>query len=211
MISGRPMPPVDLVDIGDNWDLLDTFRPAPDLAAWIRSTFIDDGAPLHNPTYEHLADATVGCLWTNTLNTRGGRRIIGQCEFGRPQGAMGKWAKARAAQQVREWFGSEPDFILTFDAIHSAECDDASFLALVEHELHHAGQATDEFGAPKFTKEGRPVFSIRQHDIEEFVGVVERYGAQATGITRLIEAAQRGPTIAPAKIAAACGTCQKLA
>ncbi|ASJ61546.1 hypothetical protein SMB554_20520 (plasmid) [Sinorhizobium meliloti] len=82
-------------------------------------------------------------------------------------------------------------------------------MALVEHELNHAAQATDAFGAPKFSRStGRPVFTIRGHDGEEFVGVVRRYGADAAGIRAIVDAANRPPEIARAQIAHAGGTCQ---
>ena len=60
---------------------------------------------------------------------------------------------------------------------------------------------------PKFTQDGRPSFAIRGHDVEEFVGVVARYGATAAGVSEMVEAASRGPTIALADIAGVCGTC----
>lgn len=203
----RPMPPATMVDELDARDLF-AFRPAPDLADWLRTVFIDAAGQLHNPDHGHLEHATIGALWTNVLNTRSGRRIVGQAELGEPRGAMGKWAKGRVAQQVREWFGREPDFIVTFDALHAVECTDAEFCALVEHELYHCAQEHDEFGSPKFRLDGSPAFAMRGHDVEEFVGVVARYGAEASGVARLVEAAMRGPTVAPVRIAHACGTCQ---
>ncbi|WP_202907425.1 putative metallopeptidase [Sinorhizobium meliloti] len=82
-------------------------------------------------------------------------------------------------------------------------------MALVQHELCHAVQATDAFGAPKFSRStGRPVFTIRGHDVEEFVGVVHRYGADAPGIRAILDAANRPPETTRAPIAHACGTCQ---
>ena len=64
---------------------------------------------------------------------------------------------------------------------------------------------------PKFSKQtGRPVFAIRGHDVEEFVGVVERYGAEATNVQALVRAANKGPSIAQAAIANACGNCLRL-
>ncbi|WP_414143867.1 putative metallopeptidase [Burkholderia territorii] len=48
---------------------------------------------------------------------------------------------------------------------------------MVEHELYHIGQRTDEFGAPAFMKDGMPKLSIRGHDVEEFVGIVRSYDA----------------------------------
>jgi hypothetical protein len=41
-----------------------------------------------------------------------------------------------------------------------ASRDDATFCALVEHELSHCGQERDEFGMPRFKKStGLPAFS----------------------------------------------------
>lgn len=207
MQLARPMPPAELVDLEGDFEL-DVFRPAPDLAKWMREVFVEEIGELANPDHLHLFFATFGVLWTNTLNSRQGRRIVGQAEPGEPRGAMGKWAKGRARQQIHDWFGRIPDFILTFDALHAAECSDAEFCALVEHELYHCAQEHDDFGAPKFRRDGTPAFTMRGHDVEEFVGVVQRYGAQASGVAALVEAAMRGPTVAPVRIAQACGTCQ---
>ncbi|NRP70767.1 hypothetical protein ILFOPFJJ_01649 [Ensifer psoraleae] len=82
-------------------------------------------------------------------------------------------------------------------------------MVLVEHELYHAAQETDAFGAPKFSKStGRPIFTIRGHDVEEFVGVVRRYGADAAGVRAMVDAANQKPEIARVQIAHPCGTCQ---
>ncbi|MQU78407.1 hypothetical protein FB009_109180 [Sinorhizobium medicae] len=111
--------------------------------------------------------------------------------------------------QIKQWFGFVPDFIITLDAEYCRHCGDAEFMALVEHELYHAAQDTDAFGAPKFSRStGRPVFTIRGHDVEEFVGVVRRYGADAAGVRALVDAANGPPEIAKAQISHACGTCR---
>ena len=194
----RPLPPEDLSFFG--------FEPDPMLAQWISDVFIEEGSPLENETYAHLREAYLGCLWTRVENSRGGRRIIGQAELMPPM-AMGKWQRARAEWQMMSWFEQMPDFVITLDADYCRDADDISFCALVEHELHHCAQERDEFGAPKFTRDGDPKFAIRGHDVEEFVGVVARYGAEATGTRALVEAANRGPSIAAASVAAVCGTC----
>ncbi len=99
-------------------------------------------------------------------------------------------------------FGDIPDFLITVFAPYAAACDDASFCASIEHELYHCGQEPAEFGAPKFKMSGEPVFRIRGHDMEEFVGVVARYGigAAARKTADLVRPANRGPQISEARI-----------
>jgi hypothetical protein len=205
----RPYPPKAFLD-----DPLNRFTPSTELRDWIQSVFIDEAGPLHNPEHAHLQGAVFGVCWTLVGNTRGGRRIIGQAEFAKNIGGNGgRWAKARAHQQLEEWFGRGAhnmlDFLLTFDAYHCAECSDAELCALIEHELYHCAQQYRD-GMPLFSKAtGRPMYALRGHDVEEFVGVVRRYGAGATGVTELVQAANRGPEIAGARISHACGTCQE--
>jgi hypothetical protein len=196
----RPLPPEAMADP------VELFEPSEDLREWIIATFIADDGDLYNEDHRHLIDAEIGVLWTNVDNSRNMRHVIGQAELMPPM-AMGKWQRARAIRQVEEWFGEMPDFLLTFYAPAASVMDDASFCALVEHELYHCAQRRDLFGMPKFTQDGRPSFAIRGHDVEEFVGVVARYGAAATGVSEMVEAANRKPSIALAEIAGACGTC----
>jgi hypothetical protein len=181
--------------------------PAPELESWLRSTFIEEGAPLQNEDHSYLRYAQIGVLWTSIENSRHGRRVVGQAERGDPT-AMGKWARARAELQITEWFGEIPDFILTFEARYAAICSDTQWCALCEHELSHCGVERDAYGAPKFKKStGLPSFTLVAHDVEEFVGVVRRYGAAAAGVQAMIDAAAQGPTIATADIDFACGSC----
>lgn len=200
----RPKAPLDLDPMGD-------FRPAPELEAWARAAFIDENGPLSNPEHAHLRAARIGFLWTNVPNGRHMRAIAATCELGKPQG-QGRWAKARSAMQIRQWFGAEPDFIITVWT-GAWDDDDWSACALIEHELMHAAQDRDEFGAPKFSKQtGRPVFAIKGHDVEEFVSVIARYGADTgANVRELAAAANKGPSIGPALITRACGTCNRKA
>lgn len=202
----RPYPPEDLATLSE-LEMMDRFVPSHDLAEWITETFLDEESDMFNADHAHLRDAAIGVLWTNCDNIRNMRSIIGQAELMPPM-AMGKWQRARAIQQVEEWFGSMPDFLLTFSAPAAHGMDDASFCALVEHELYHCAQKIDRYGMPAFNKEtGAPIFVMRGHDVEEFVGVVARYGADASGVTAMVNAAKTGPTIGRATIAGACGTC----
>ena len=184
------------------------FIPDEVLAQWARATFIEEGAVLLNTDHAHLRFANIGFLWTRAEAVRRGHQILGQAEIFQPRGSP--WAKARQAAQVRSWFGAIPDFLITLDATYCAGAEPAAFCALVEHELYHCGQAVDAWGLPRFNKTtGLPAFCIRAHDVEEFVGVVERYGASAAGESalHLVEATRRGPTLAAATTQGVCGTC----
>lgn len=200
----RPRPPERMVE---EW-LTHAVAPAHDLEAWARSAFIEEDGPLCNEEHAHLRHVKLGFMWTNVANAKGGNRVVGLTEECRFLG--NRWAKVRFETQIAGWFGDPlPAFLLTFDANFAHEADDATFCALVEHELLHCGQERDGDGVPKFTRDGDPKLAIRGHDVEEFVSVVARYGAgAAAGRTRdLVEAATRAPLIGAAEIGGVCGTC----
>jgi hypothetical protein len=204
LLTTRPRPPAALAE-GMEFD--QPFQPAHDALAWVRAVFLDPASPMFNPEHEHLQDAVLGILWAGMPNASKGRRVLGTAEFVQYATRGNAWQKARAEQQLRAWFGETPDFVITLDAYYCATCPDAEFCALVEHELYHCAQATDEEGGLKFTRDGARKFTLRGHDIEEFVGVVRRYGADAAGVARLVEAASSPPEIAPVRVAQVCGTC----
>lgn len=197
----RPYPP-DSVDE----DVPETFVADATLLDWIRETFIDGSGPLANEDHEHLADAVIGVLWTNAINVTKQREVLATAEI--PNAMAGGWKRARFEFQLREWFGSVPDFLLTFQGPACSRLDDRAFCALVEHELYHCAQALDRYGNPRFSEAtGLPVFAIKGHDVEEFVGVVQRYGPTTHELRRMVAAAQRRPAVADEPIAIACGTC----
>lgn len=202
----RPQPSAELLE-----GLDERFVPDSGLAEWIYASFINEDARLWNEEHAHLQQARIACLWTNVENRRRMRKIAGTAEISQAQG--GAWAKGKHDQQIIEWFGYKPDFLLTFYAPYCADdvIDDATWCALVEHELYHCAQAIDKYGAPKFDQDDQPVWAIRGHDVEEFVGVVARYGVgpASSGVGALVEAARSTPLIAEAAIADVCGTCRK--
>jgi hypothetical protein len=178
----------------------------------MRRSFINESARLVNPAHEHLRVASLGVLWTNERFYKGGKEILATAEI--PSFKGSHWQKARQQLQVEEWFHQVPDFIITISSWFAREADNASFLAVIEHELLHCGQAKDEYGNLKFRESnGMPIFFLRMHDVEEFVDVVERYGAPAAGesVVRMVAAARKRPTIARARINGVCGTCLRLA
>jgi hypothetical protein len=195
----RPSPPVDLLD-----HIFLTLRPAAEVWDWINAEILADTGSLHNLDHAHLLDASVQVLWASQSFAKQGRTVLGQAE--QVMHRVGGWQKARQEQQMREWFGEEPQFLITLAADYCAQCTDAEFCALVEHELYHITQATDQYGAPKFTQDGLPKLEMRGHDVEEFIGVVRRYGA-SNDVQQLIDAASRPPEVAKINIARACGTC----
>lgn len=185
-------------------------EPAAGVAEWIQASILAEDGPIHNPEHGHLIDADIRYLWASQGFNKQGRGVIGQAE--QVMFRTGGWQKARQEQQMREWFGNVPTYIITLDASYCAGCSDADFCALVEHELYHIAQQKDAFGAPAFTSEGLPKLGIRGHDVEEFVGVVRRYGvgAQDGFISRMVAAANNPAEVSTANIAGACGTCLKL-
>jgi hypothetical protein len=201
----RPRPPIDLAEGAST---VVPFWPAPDFAEWVFDTFINEGAPLENPEHSHLQGSSIGILWTSRDNGKRGKLVVGRAELGESVGGSDAWTKGRAVQQLEAWFGHVPDFLLTFHAPFSDQADDATFCALVEHELSHCAQEVDAYGAPKWTRDG-PKYCMRGHDVEEFVGVVRRYGADAAGIKDMADAIAVGPLIAKADITFACGNCQR--
>lgn len=204
----RPLPPPHLREEGDR------FEPSRELHDFLRATFIDAGAPFGRQEYEVLREAKIGVLWTNVERIKDGLFTLGQAQLVRNSGD--KWTAGRAAQQLREWFASwwpddeldpYPHFVLTFYAPYAAEASDASFAALCAHELRHCGQKRDRWGEPRFLKGGSPEWVIVGHDVEEFVSVVEDFGAAAAGpmVTRLAEAAKTAPRFSAGEVAGVCG------
>lgn len=199
----RPFPPEALVT-GQDASL---FRPAPEVGEWVRSEILEEGGLLHNPEHKHLLWADLEFLWAAEGYTQKLRRVVGTAE--QVAFRAGGWQRARQEEQMRQWFGRVPGYLITLDAQYAANAEDAAWCALVEHELYHVAHALDAFGAPAFTKDGNPKLCIRAHDVEEFVGVVRRYGIGDPGgaISKLVEAANSRPEISDARIRGSCGTC----
>lgn len=198
----RPVPKASFVDEFSPYIRL---IPAEDVYEWVQAQIIADGGHLHNPDHFHLADADIAFMWASSAFAKKGRTVLGQCE--EVMMRTGGWQKARMEQQMYEWFGHQPDYIITLAADFCLQCSDLEFCALIEHELYHIAQKTDEFGAPVFYREtGKPKLCLRGHDVEEFIGVVRRYGASRE-VQELIDAASGPAEVAHLDVARACGTC----
>lgn len=197
------MPPGDLLLMED-----DHFQAAPELEAWMRQAFIEGDLPTVNPDHSHLAEASIGVLWTNAKNKKGGKIVGGTAEMPSTQGDL--WKRGRFAQQNREWFGCEPTFIITISAPLAVRMNHLSFCALVEHELYHCGQKLNKYGEPMFSRaDGSPIFFLRPHDVEEFTPIAARYGVGACAGDSIgfVKAANATPLFGLADLDCACGAC----
>lgn len=91
---------------------------------------------------------------------------------------QGGWKKARQEQRLRDWFGYVPVYLITIDASFCENSNDHDFCALIEHELYHIGVERDEVGDIMYSDHtGLPKNHLAAHDVEEFIGVVKRRGA----------------------------------
>ncbi|WP_311880942.1 MULTISPECIES: putative metallopeptidase [unclassified Pseudomonas] len=200
----RPFPPSSVLELSELSAFGIRLIPAPEVWKWLQTEILADTGSIHNEEHAHLIDADIRVMWASAAFTKKGRTVVGQAE--QVAFRAGGWQKARMEQQMLDWFGEVPAYIITLAADYCAQCSDADFCALVEHELYHIAQATDQYGAPKFTQEGLPKLEMRGHDVEEFVGVVRRYGASPQ-VQELVDAANNPAEVGKLNISRACGTC----
>jgi hypothetical protein len=198
------MPPDSLLAPPDLSSFGIRLIPASEVWEWLQAEILSDTGSIHNEDHAHLLDADIQVMWASSGFTKKGRTVVGQAE--QVAFRAGGWQKARMEQQMFDWFGDVPDYIITLAADYCDQCSDADFCALVEHELYHIAHANDKYGQPAFTKKGAPKLEMRGHDVEEFVGVVRRYGASAE-VQELVNAANNPAEVGKLNIARACGTC----
>ncbi len=145
----RPMPPAELLE-----SPFLILTPAPELWEWIQREVLAETGSIHNPEHSHLIDANVGVMWASSAFSKKGRSVLGQAE--QLMIRAGGWQKARQEQQMRDWFGVEPEFLITLAGDYCAQCSEAEFCALVEHELYHIGHKLDKYGALPSVMTARP-------------------------------------------------------
>lgn len=206
----RPFPPTDFIDQADEEEAI-RIVPAPDLKNWVVANFLTLGGPLHNPDHDHIAEMLhdnegfLAFAWASTAYTRAKRMVLGQCE--KVMFQQGGWKKARQEQQMRDWFGFVPIYLITIDASFCEKANDSEFCALLEHELYHIGVERDGDGEIIYSDHtGLPKHYLAGHDVEEFIGVVKRWGANEN-VKRLIEVAKNPPFVSDLDISKCCGNC----
>lgn len=168
--------------------------------------FMTIGSKFYNRDHEHLEDASIGYLLTNVENIKGGAWVLGTAQLGEPSGGT-PWAKIKAYQQLDQWFGHIPDFIITLDSVFLNTADPAQICALIEHELYHCSIKKDDIGMPKLDRWGGATWEMRPHDVEEFTGVVGRYGAWKQALHEMKAAFDAEPLFGTVDLGGICGAC----
>lgn len=99
--------------------------------------------------------------------------------------AIAKWLLVRS-------FGAIPDFVMILDQTFWDQAPREQRVALIDHELTHGIVARNKHGDERFGDDGRPVWAIKSHDIEEFDRIVAKHGAWTPDISSFLAAAGFG-------------------
>lgn len=87
----------------------------------------------------------------------------------------------------RTMHGFDGVLLLNHEVWNSADFSEAQMRALIDHDLCHLDVVTDTNGEPKLDEEGRKVYRIRKHDVEEFLEIVARHGCWKDDLRRFAE------------------------
>ena len=139
--------------------------------------------------FNHLKHGEAAILFLMRVDSKvkKQRAILGEMALAQFQGTLGpvaSWMLARLCNGA-------PDFLMILDAQWWQQASPTQREALVFHELLHAAHKQDKDGEPRFTDEGRPIWDIRGHDLEEFDAVAERYGDALPGSRSFVDAFNR--------------------
>lgn len=168
----RPYPPVNFT--GENWLPYTRLIPATEIGEWVNQNILSEDGRIHNPDHAHLVDADVAFMWASGSFSKSGRIVLGQCE--QVMMRAGGWQKSRMEQQMHEWFGRIPKFIITLAADYCEQCNDLEFCALVEHELYHIARLPTTMARRSSTK--RPVCRC-----SSFAAMTSRNSSEWSGVT----------------------------
>lgn len=116
--------------------------------------------------HDHLVDAAIALAWMHEVKPDRDGRLV--------------WGRTRKVSSQERIFHNH-DFVITLNCAVWAELDDQSKRALIDHELSHCGSKTND--------EGEVSYYLRKHDLEEFVGIVRRYGLWKSDIEAFVNAA----------------------
>lgn len=159
--------------------------PAPGFAPAIAARLVGEYTE-----FAHLKDgaARISILMRLESEIQGGRQVLGTAFMPQVQGRLNKvfqWMLERvlAAEGL-------PDFLIILDHDYWEGASGEMREILVFHELSHCIHKADRDGDPRYDEDGRPVWGLVAHDVEEFTATVARYGAYSQDIKDFIAAAQ---------------------
>lgn len=134
----------------------------------------------------HLAEneVTFGWLMRADPKIRAGKVTLGSVHDTKTmaQGAF----KDLFTMMLERLLGFVPQYVVVLDANFWSEASDTQREALVWHELAHVRHGVDQYGAPRYDRDGKPVYELVSHDIEAFRSEVARYGAWTPAIEEFI-------------------------
>lgn len=143
------------------------------------------------PEHEHLVDhdVPIGWLMRSDPKHKGNKVELGSVHDVKAmfQGGF----KDLGLQLLQGMLGHLPDFLVVLNSEFWKQATEAEKTALVFHELAHVQQAIDRFGAPRFDRDGLPVFKVVEHDVTAFNSEVARFGAWTPDLRAFVAAAQR--------------------
>lgn len=140
---------------------------------------------------EHLAlsenEVEFGWLMRTTPKEKGGKITLGSVH---DTGTMAQGGfKDLFTMMLERLLGTVPAYVIVIDAAWWGEASAIDREILVFQMLLKCRQATDIYGAPKFDKEGNPVWKLYSPDVEEFTATIQRYGAHNSVIGEFVSVA----------------------
>lgn len=145
------------------------YRPAPEVAEIARQLIT------RVTGHQELVNAPIVYVFRDEASTTRGRTVLGKA---RKISGLNAWL-SHPELTPRPGSFSEPGEYFVIEIAHDCweRLDDAQRVALVDHELSHC--------AVGYTEDGRMQLAMRHHDVEEFLGVLDRNGLWKEDVQRL--------------------------
>jgi hypothetical protein len=126
--------------------------------------------------HDDLDQARIALAWRHGWKADAdGRVILGQMK--------------KASDLDRKLHSFDFVLLLNYEVWEAVDFNEGQRRALLDHELCHGAIARDGEGDTRYTPDGRIVYRIRKHSIEEFHEIVERHGQWKGDIQTFVERA----------------------
>ena len=153
---------------------------SPEIAAYGASVI-----QVFQDRFEHLAECRIGYLFTDE-EIKFQQKV--KAGFVIMPSAMGQnrtlyeWTLAQTFDFLDDIYQEPiwPDVIMVINQESWEQCGAVQRVMLVTHELMHIGHTTTRDGEERYSEEdGRPIFTIIGHDVEEFEEIAQMFGTTA--------------------------------